>query len=271
MICEYCGKEFTGRAAGGHKTNCSSRPIELKIITREKLSSCSKGRKHSPETKKLISEGRKTFLTANPDMVPYKLNHKSKETYPETYFKECLPGFIYQYHIPETLYHGDFVNPHEKIIIEIDGEQHYVDPNIVAHDIKRTDKLEALGWKIIRIRWSDFQKLNKDEKIEIVNKLNENKIEGFDMSTYVKPKKVGHCIDCGCEISFDSTRCPKCVGLSCRRFNPTKEELVEKLKELESLSAVGRYYGVNGNSVKKRCKKLGIEYTVEKNKFIKLL
>lgn len=262
MICDYCGKEVIGRSAGSHKIHCEKRPEELKQITKEKCSKASKGRKHSPETKKLISDRRKIFLAANPDMVPYKLNHKSKETYPETYFKECLPGFIYQYHIPDTLYHGDFVNPQEKIIIEIDGEQHYVDPNIVTHDIKRTSKLESLGWRIIRIRWSDFQKLDKCEKIDIVNKLNENKIEGFDMNTYVKPKKVGHCADCGTDIYYKATRCTKCVSLRQTKLKTTKDELITKIKELNNIEAVGRFFNVNGNTIRKHCKKLGIKYKI---------
>lgn len=258
MICDYCGKEIIGRSAGSHKIHCEQRPAELKQITSEKISKNSSGRKHTEESKKLISERRKEYLLKNPDKVPYKLNHKSKETYPETYFKECLPGFIYQYHIPDTLYHGDFVNPFKKLIIEIDGEQHYVDDTIVKHDIKRTEKLTSLGWNIIRIRWRDFQRLNKVEKTKIVEKLNEDKIEGFDMTTYVKP--IPMCSVCGKEILKDSKLCNECSGIANRKFNPTKEELIEKYIELKNISAVGRFYGVKPPSVRKRFIKFGIDY-----------
>lgn len=57
----------------------------------EMLSLAGKKRTHSEETKNKISIIRKKFLTENPDMIPYKLNHKSKgESYPEKYFREWL-------------------------------------------------------------------------------------------------------------------------------------------------------------------------------------
>lgn len=46
-----------------------------------------------------------------------------------------------------------------KIDLEIDGDQHHLDPRIVESDERRNAYLTGLGWKIIRIRWSDYQKL----------------------------------------------------------------------------------------------------------------
>ena len=51
--------------------------------------------------------------------------------------------------------------------VEIDGEQHYSE-YMIEHDIERTLYLENLGWKGIRIRWSEYQKLNfENKKIKI--------------------------------------------------------------------------------------------------------
>lgn len=260
MICPYCGIEVLGRRAASHKLHCKERPTELIDQTSKKLSEAGSKRVHTDETKKKISETRIAYLKLNPDKVPYKLNHGSKETYPEKYFKECLTGFIYQYHIEGTLYHADFCNPYEKIIIEIDGEQHYVDKNIVKHDIKRTEILEQLGWKIIRIRWSDFQKLARAEKEEIVKKLNENKIDGFDMKTYIKPKKMNKCLDCGCDIDRQAERCVPCSKNKTKKFNLTKDELITLIKSKSSMEEVARELGVSSNSVRKRCRNLEIDF-----------
>lgn len=86
-------------------------------------------------------------------------------SYPEQYFIECFGGFsncYFQY--PVFRYHVDFANPKEKLYLEIDGDQHYLDKKMVEHDKRRTQKLSELGWSGMRIRWSEFQRLSDDEK-----------------------------------------------------------------------------------------------------------
>jgi very-short-patch-repair endonuclease len=145
---------------------------EIADETREKLSNNWKGRKHSQKTKDILSEKRKKFLQDNPDKVPYLLNHKSKgPSYPEIYWKDVLDSEDLKYHEQYSVgtYSLDFAFPGKKIDLEIDGEQHYVDPRIVEHDKKRTQFLEENGWKIIRVRWSEYLKL--DDKKEFVSSI----------------------------------------------------------------------------------------------------
>lgn len=125
----------------------------------------------TPETKMKISNSRKRFLKENPEMVPYKLNHRHiKESYPEKYFQDCFDGkFIYQHRV--GLYELDFADLENRIDIEIDGEQHHVDLRIVNHDIIRNKSLNDAGWNVIRLRWSLFQKSLEDERKTIVNEL----------------------------------------------------------------------------------------------------
>ena len=55
--------------------------------------------------------------------------------------------------------------------IEVDGEQHYTNKGL-EHDKIRTDRLMQCGWKLVkRIRWSQFQKLNKDERKQFINEV----------------------------------------------------------------------------------------------------
>lgn len=122
------------------------------------------------EMKDKISSSRIQYLKENPDKVPYVLNHYSKgESYPEQYFRSLFDKNDIQYEQEkrEGLYSLDFVIG--RYNIEIDGEQHYLDERIKQSDIKRTKYLEGLGYKVIRIRWSEYQSL-KDKK-EFVKKL----------------------------------------------------------------------------------------------------
>lgn len=56
--------------------------------------------------------------------------------------------------------------------VEIDGEQHYL-PYMIEHDNERKKYLEDLGWKGIRIRWTEYKKLSlsdKENKIKEIKK-----------------------------------------------------------------------------------------------------
>lgn len=125
-----------------------------------------KERKHSKETKDKISKSRNKYLLENPDKVPYKLNHSSKESYPEKYFNEIFTNecIKLERYYRVGLYELDFALVDKKIDIEIDGDQHYLDPKVTEIDIRRDKYLSDNGWKIIRIKWSEYKKLSKEEK-----------------------------------------------------------------------------------------------------------
>lgn len=133
-------------------------------------------RKHSQETKDKISLIRKEYLRKHPDKVPYLLNHHSNGySYPEKYFiilfkKEGI-NLTKKYRV--GLYQLDFADINKKLDIEIDGDQHIYDKRIVKHDIERTNNLKKKGWKTYRILWSDYQKKNFEEKVEVINNLKE--------------------------------------------------------------------------------------------------
>ena len=131
------------------------------------------GKHHNADTRHKISLARKAYLIEHPDKVPYKLNHSSKESYPEHYFHELFQneGINLQREYYCLGYYLDFCDVAKKIDIEIDGEQHYVDERIIAHDEIRTKALEAAGWYIFRIRWSTYQQSSKEERIKIIDNI----------------------------------------------------------------------------------------------------
>lgn len=131
-------------------------------------------RLHSQKTKEKISFSRKEFLKNNPDKVPYKLYHKSKgPSYPEKYFRKLFNDLnlkltpYYRFHTYEL----DFAHIEKKIDIEIDGDQHIFDLRIVQHDKKRDKFMTQNGWRVVRVVWSDYKRLNYDEKQKFIHEL----------------------------------------------------------------------------------------------------
>jgi len=127
--------------------------------------------KHSDETREKISKIRKQFIKDDPDKVPYRLYHYSRHMpYTEKYFIELFKNenIDLKYHLDVGVYQLDFYKEDIKLCVEIDGNQHFYDKRIMESDIRRTEYLESLGWKVFRIRWSDYQKKKYEEKEQVV-------------------------------------------------------------------------------------------------------
>jgi len=142
-------------------------------------------------------------------------------------------------------------NTFGKINIEIDGDQHYYDNKIVESDIRRNKYLESLGWDIIRIRWSEYKKMDNETKIKYLNEI------FFYINGLISQKPTIEIIEnknickCGKEINKSSKKCLECSSLSQRKVErPSLETL---LKEIEELGYVGtgKKYGVSDNSIRK--------------------
>jgi very-short-patch-repair endonuclease len=213
------------------------------------------GRPLTEETKQKLSIARKKYLEKNPDKVPYKLNHSSKESYPEKYFSEVFEkeNIKVERYYYIGLYELDFCIPEKKIDIEIDGDQHYDDKKVVESDKRRTIYLEDNGWDIIRIRWSDYNKLLYDEKLEFIKNLKkyiDNLIN--EKPTIDKKEKNGYNL---CECGNNKWKTSKsCVDCSKKLQRKVERPTLEQLKlDIENLGyvATGKKYGVSDNSIRK--------------------
>lgn len=155
------------------------------------LNSSFKGKHHSEETKEKLSQIRKDYLTEHPDQVPYLLNHSSKISYPEQYFINAFKNESIDliYHFRVGRYQLDFSNESKKLYIEIDGEQHFTNDKIFNSDINRNNFLSSLGWKGLRIRWSKYQSLSKEDQkfiiFEIKQFIENNKIPSSEIFSIV--------------------------------------------------------------------------------------
>lgn len=117
--------------------------------------------------------------------------------------------------------------------------------------------------------------INNDNRIENLRLLCPNCHSQETNEFRKRSRKKYICKLCGKEKHKTSIYCNECYNNrknineilkdSKRKFNPTKEELENKLKEFNwSWTKVGNYYGVSDNSIKKRCRVLGISYTTKK-------
>lgn len=206
----------------------------------EMLSLAGKKRTHSEETKNKISVIRKRFLEENPDKIPYKINHKSRgETYPERYFRKWLEkeNIPFQQEYRFKLYSFDFLI-NGRVDLEIDGDQHKLDERIIAHDIKRDDKSKDAGFVVYRIMWSDYQKLNQEEKSKFLLELKSFLLdESNPIPQFVIKKKQ-----------------PKLSKI--KQEDPRKKQALEMLKRGMNYCEVGREFKVSDNAIRKWIKSL---------------
>lgn len=183
-MCPYCGLGFkTGWKLGAHSLHCRMHPnFAENLETVRKSASRRLGIRLSQSHREKISEGMRRHLLEHPDRTPYLLNHSSRESYPEAYFRkafanEGFPPFVQDLYVRG--YFLDFAFEGLHLYVEIDGEQHFTDPRISAHDRVRTARLASSGWKCAcRIRWSRFKRLPPIQKSKFMSGL-KLKIAGF--------------------------------------------------------------------------------------------
>lgn len=235
--CEFCDKMFSKYGIKNHINIVHNGKIEyvqhfgkrnsepwnkgLTINTDERIKLYSQkisntligkpGRKHTKETKEKISKARIKYLEEHPDKVPYLLNHSSVESYPEKYFNNILKNkFEYERYLQISIYQLDFAFINIGIDLEIDGEQHYNNEDIIKSNKKRDLFLIKNGWKVIRIKWGDFKNLSFDNKEFFVKNL----IDCLKNSKENLPKiisNVNYC-KCGKRIRKTSKLCRICYN-----------------------------------------------------------
>ena len=208
--CRFCGKICKGKnSLIQHELRCKFNPEKIKVVSnfisynekikndeiqREYTNQFDKARKQgleipkvTEETRKKISKSKKerkvTEETKEKIRNTQKKNYCGKSrwytqlqhrlSYAEQYFLDIFGNAKWHYHV--NRYFLDVAYPDKKVYIEIDGSQHKNDPNVVLHDIERTDILNKEGWLLIkRIYWPDFVKLNNaDRHIYVEDILNE--------------------------------------------------------------------------------------------------
>ncbi len=126
-----------------------------------------------------------TALPVNQKLKGFARNGRKNQTPEERrvwydYLNKVTPRFHRQRIIDS--YIVDFYCPKLRVIIEIDGYQHYYEENR-EYDQKRTEYLERLGFVVLRF---DNIEVNKDfEQVKFeIKRFCENRAKEFNLSDY---------------------------------------------------------------------------------------
>jgi len=109
---------------------------------------------------------------------------------------------------------------------------------------------------------------SKDHRLENLCFLCPNchsQTETFSGRNNKKPKKLKFC-SCGKEIRIRSKSCVKCASNRdhLQKFHISKEDLEKMIQEMP-ITKIGIIFGVSDNSIRKRCKRFGIDYKKRKS------
>lgn len=90
---------------------------------------------------------------------------------------------------------------------------------------------------------------------ELFSSFNEEKAKEIDfLVENLKKHKIFYCKNCGIEVSYGNTCCPKCAYEKRRISNRPKREELKKLIRNNSFVQIGRQFNVSDNSIRKWCK-----------------
>jgi len=227
---------------------------------KESLKISNKKYKHTQKTKDNLSKIRKEFLKNNPDKHSWKRKNKLVST-PCENLKKVLDEinilFISEYSpSKEKHYSVDIFLPHYKIMIEVNGNQHYKkDGSLKDYYQERHDFLYNLGYNVYEFHYSLFFD-NDKIKILIDNLLKNKIIFDYDYNSYLKEKlnknKTEYYCSCGNKITIKNGICDTCSRIKRRKVleRPLKETLLEDINNL-GYCGTGRKYNVSDTCIRK--------------------
>ena len=211
------------------------------------------------EVRKKISDSLKRYFKNNPDKKPFVVcDHKNGESYAESYFAKWLRNenidFIQEYHVKP--YSLDFLI-NECVDLEIDGRYHRMSERRKQMDKHRDKVLTERGYKIIRVYWPDFKKLNKEEKKIFfknlkfsLSNLNIEKFKQIQIDFINKNTPI--CQNCGKKLNFKDKRkfcSKKCANIHLahkrKNNNQKKYKLSSDHRQKISNAIKGIYAGKN--------------------------
>jgi len=146
----------------------------------------------SDESKKIMSDKRKTYLKNNPDKHPWKNKNKYYSLPCEKIKKELIDNnitFIEEYQpLDDRFFSIDIAFPDKKIGLEINGNQHYnKDGTLKKYYQERHNLIEQKDWVIYEIHYSLAH--SKEFLKTIIKELKNNyNLSNIDYSFYIKEK-----------------------------------------------------------------------------------
>lgn len=136
----------------------------------EVLRSLRKGKNHSIETKKKMSDTAIERFRINPELHPNRRCAGIKESFPEKMFRQYIEmlglkkgDYIQQFKIDK--YFVDFYFPKINTVVEIDGEHWHKD---IVKELFRENIIKSFCYKMIRFNALDIIQKKKEDEIKII-------------------------------------------------------------------------------------------------------
>jgi very-short-patch-repair endonuclease len=209
------------------------------------------------EKSKILSDAKKKSFMEGKSKGWFHINSdKNRRSYPEKFFIKVFDDndIFNKYTIEEKFTYGkytiDFLIVELKLIIEIDGQQHFRTEEAINHDKIRDIYFLNEGFKIYRIKWLDVCKDAKGEinqLIDFINNIDNEIIRRYSLEDFEKKCKCGNIIK-----SSKSKICNTCRIFNNRKIKnrPPVDVLVNEVKEF-GYCETGRKYGVSDNCIRK--------------------
>jgi len=220
-------------------------------------------RKHTEETKMLMSKKRKEWLKQNPDKHPWR-NKDKFQSVPCQQVKEFLRekniSFVEEFdpNIPDRFFSIDIALPDKKIALEINGNQHYhKNGSLQPYYQTRHDLLVSHGWTVYELHYSTcFNILKLDNLLDTL--LTSVSVNSFDYLNFIPVKKIKAVFTCACGNTKADKKAISCRSCFLKRKSkikdkPSKDEL-QKLIKIHPMTFIGKLYGVSDNAVRKWAK-----------------
>ena len=167
--------------------------------------------------------------------------------------------YIIKNDINEKVYIGQSINIHKRI------QEHFwksecskdVSYNSALHSAIRKYGKEHFYYEILEE--CDAALLDEREK-EYIKQYNSISPNGYNILSGGQQYRTEQtrCIDCGKIIYKYATRCQECYAKYQRRTEWPKREELKELIRITSFEALGRQFGVNGNTIRKWCDKYNL-------------
>jgi hypothetical protein len=110
------------------------------------------------------------------------------------------------------------------------------------------------------VHHKDGNKLNNDpDNLMILSNAEHSTLEQNIRGNF---REINYCTKCGTKLANNRQKsvtglCPKCYGLSKRKFDPSKEEFYQLIQKLPMIK-IGKLYGVSETAIRKRRKLLNV-------------
>jgi len=141
LVCNWCKMSFEGRT---RNIKCCSQECKTSIL--------SNAAKLSIERR--LSQGLDVGWSSRSNIPSYPEQYMI-----DVFHKENINNWTREVRFGKWF--ADFCFDDIKLIIEIDGSQHWTDENRIKSDILKDDFLFNRGWQVIRIRWYKKESKNR--------------------------------------------------------------------------------------------------------------